>query len=409
MVNFKNLQYYKFSAYGFLKNLLFFDAFLMVYLLQTGLSYTQIGVLYASREIATNIMEIPSGMLADAYGRKTSLLISFSLFIGSFIGLYLGNSFYIMWGAMIVYGIADAFRSGSNKGMIVDYLNHKGWSEYKTEYYGGTRSWSQVGSAISSLVAGGLILLTKDLKLIFIVSIIPYALNIINVASYPNYLNFSSTDKIKKSKTLIKTLRDFWTAIRQPAAVSTMFSSASVTAYLKSIKDYIQPIIMTLVIALPFMSNYKDEQRGAAMIGAVYFIIYLLSALSSKNAYKFKPKHISRFAKITMLLAFSLGLLCGLFFEFSLGWLILILFAGIFMIENTRKPLLTSLISEEVPTHVLSSVLSAQSSYKTMITATISLFMGYVADHYSIGIALISCSFILILIALILGIKKTPH
>jgi len=56
----RNLQYYKFSAYGFLKNLRFFDAFLMLYLLEKGMSYSEIGILYAVKEVVLNLFEIPS-------------------------------------------------------------------------------------------------------------------------------------------------------------------------------------------------------------------------------------------------------------------------------------------------------------------------------------------------------------
>lgn len=75
----KNLQFYKFSAYGFLKNLRFFDAFFILYLNQKGISYTEIGTLYAIREIIINIAELPSGLVADTYGRKTTLASSFLL------------------------------------------------------------------------------------------------------------------------------------------------------------------------------------------------------------------------------------------------------------------------------------------------------------------------------------------
>ena len=38
--------------------------------------------------------------------------------------------------------------------MIFEYLKIKGWTEQKVHYYGHTRSYSQIGSAISSLIAG---------------------------------------------------------------------------------------------------------------------------------------------------------------------------------------------------------------------------------------------------------------
>ncbi len=51
----KDRQYYKFCFYGFLKNLRFFEAFLLLFFLESGLTFLQIGWLYAVREISRNL------------------------------------------------------------------------------------------------------------------------------------------------------------------------------------------------------------------------------------------------------------------------------------------------------------------------------------------------------------------
>ena len=118
----KNKQYFKFCSYGFLKNLRFFDAFLLLFFLESGITYTQIGILYAIKEIVINVSEIPSGILADTFGRKKSLIVAFLLYIFSFLIFYYFNTFYLFILAIILYGIGDAFRTGTHKGMIMDYL-----------------------------------------------------------------------------------------------------------------------------------------------------------------------------------------------------------------------------------------------------------------------------------------------
>ena len=65
----KDKQYYKFCLYGFLKNLRFFDAFFILFLLSKEITYGEIGILYALREVTINLFEIPSGIVADTYGR----------------------------------------------------------------------------------------------------------------------------------------------------------------------------------------------------------------------------------------------------------------------------------------------------------------------------------------------------
>lgn len=62
----KNFQYYKFCLYGFIKNLRFFDAFILLFFLSKELDYWQIGVIFSVREITRNVLEIPSDFIADS-------------------------------------------------------------------------------------------------------------------------------------------------------------------------------------------------------------------------------------------------------------------------------------------------------------------------------------------------------
>jgi len=45
----KDLMYYKFRAYGFLKNLRFFDPFIILFFREMGLSFLEIGGLFSIR------------------------------------------------------------------------------------------------------------------------------------------------------------------------------------------------------------------------------------------------------------------------------------------------------------------------------------------------------------------------
>ena len=75
-----DLQIKKFCAYGFLKNLKFFEPYLLIFLMGKGISLFEIGILISVREIIINVFEIPSGVIADYFGRKRNC-ISASAFI----------------------------------------------------------------------------------------------------------------------------------------------------------------------------------------------------------------------------------------------------------------------------------------------------------------------------------------
>ena len=59
---------FRFSLYGFLKNQRYFEPFILLAFMQKGLSFAMIGLLIGFREICINIMEIPTGAVADVAG-----------------------------------------------------------------------------------------------------------------------------------------------------------------------------------------------------------------------------------------------------------------------------------------------------------------------------------------------------
>ncbi len=397
---FSQKQYYKFSAYGFLKNLRFFDAFLLLFLVDKGLSYTQIGVLYALREVVINVFEVPSGLIADSYGRKNALLLSFILYIDSFLLFYFANDFWWFLLAFGLYGVADAFRSGTHKGMIMDYLKLHDWQSHKINYYGHTRSWSQKGSALSSLIAGLIVYFGGDFKLVFLYSIVPYVVNLFVVASYPNNINHANKPEQRRigltSKTLI-------TVLKQAEVVKLINSAALHTAYLKAIKDYIQPLIVHVAVLIPLMSQQPIEKKNGLIIGVIYFFIYLGTSRASRMASVFYGKNKIKSSNLTLLLGFALGLLSGLFYLMDLWVFALLLFVGVYLVENLRKPILTGIISDNVPNEILTSVLSVQSLVKTVMTALIALSLGILADSFGIAVAFICVSSALLLLVLLLN------
>ncbi len=72
---------------------------------------------------------------------------------------------------------------------------------------------------------------------------------------------------------------------------------------------------------------------------------------------------------------------------------------GIYLVENIRKPILTGVLADHVPNEILTSIISAQSLWKTILTAVIAILLGFMADHFGIGIAFVVVSMILLLSA----------
>lgn len=407
----KDRQFWKFCAYGFLKNLRFFEPFLLLFFLEKGISYWQIGTLYALREIAINLMEIPSGFLADIFGRRRTMILAFAFYIISFLLFYTAQAYGVLAAAMVLYAMGDAFRSGVHKAMIFTYLQQQGWSNQKVYYYGHTRSWSQRGSAISSLLATIVVLFSRNYASVFLLSIIPYLLDMVLIWSYPRSLDGQDTNW-KNRRAIRAKFKGMWTAF------ATTFSHTSVlravnntalsTAYFKSVKDYLQPILQTLALSIPFLTGLAEKSRSAVMIGIAYFIIYLLTAKASQSAGRVSDRFVALRSPINWTLV--IFLVCGMLTGFAYWSEIIVwavtLYVAIFLIENLRKPMGTAFVADRVPENILASALSAQSQIKTIWAAVIALALGASVEAFGIAIGLSLVSFGLLLLVPLLWIRQ---
>ena len=143
----------RFSLYGFLKNLKFFEpVFYLILLNEKELSFTMLGLHVGFGGVCVNIMEIPSGAVADLYGRRRCMVFSFICYITSFIIFAFTKQTLFLFIAMFLFSVGEAFRTGTHKAMIFDWLRLHGRENERTKFYGITRSWSKTGSATSAVI-----------------------------------------------------------------------------------------------------------------------------------------------------------------------------------------------------------------------------------------------------------------
>src|SRR6056297_644871 len=203
----KDGQFYKFAMYGFLKNLRFFEPFLILFFRDVGLSFFQIGILFTIREAVTNITEIPTGILADSVGRRITMVLSMTAYICSFAIFFFLNTYAWFILAMAFFGLGESLRSGTHKSLILSYLKINHWDHQKVAYYGLTRSYSQMGSAINSLIAAFLVFYYGDYKIVFLAALIPYLINLVNLATYPKAIDEEIREKKPQKYSFLTTFK----------------------------------------------------------------------------------------------------------------------------------------------------------------------------------------------------------
>lgn len=408
----KDIQYYKFCMYGFFKNLRFFDAFLMFFFLEKGIDFLEIGILYSTREIVILIMEIPSGVISDTLGRRKTLIVSFLAYIISFIVFYFSQNYITLLLAMILFAAADATRTGVHKAMIFQYLKINNWSAHKIDYYGHTRSWSQSGSAISSLLAAFFVFYSENYNVVFIASIVPYLADTALIFSYPKYLDGEvvsfSGQRIKQRFKLV--LLAFVQSVKHIGFFRLLSNLTIYTGYYKAVKDYIQPLLKFVALSMPFFAYLNNQKKIAVVTGVIYFIIYLLTAVVSRYSGEFTKlfKYLSKPMNLTLVIGLSIGILTGLTFHLGLYVLPLMGFIFIMILENLRKPIGIGLVADISKDESMATTLSVTSQAKSVFAALFAPVIGLIADLYNpgTGIALIS---ILVLLGLPFYWLKKQH
>lgn len=385
----RDKMFYQFSAYGFLKNLRFFDPFILLILRSYGLSYLQIGILYSIRDVATNILEIPTGLVADSFGRKRAMVGAFSAYILSFLILYSFTDFWVLALAMVMFASGEAFRSGTHKALILEYLKINNISELKVAYYGLTRSASQLGSALNALIAAGLVFFTGDYRVMFLASALPYALDLINLAFYPAELDGTIGPAGDQTiwDSLKKTLENFWEVFRVKGQLRPLLNSASYSGVFKITKDYLQPVLAALVFSTALFPGLESTRREALIIGLVYFGIYLMTSSASRRAYQLSDRFSSRIRAVNITYLVGTGALLAAGILTYLGWefLAVLCFLAMFLITNVRRPINVGVISDQISSSIMASGLSAESQFTTLFSAVLAPTLGFLVDRLGLG------------------------
>ena len=407
----------RFCLYGFLKNQRYFEPFLVLVLLDKGLDFLDVGLLVATRELVVNLLEVPSGAVADLWGRRSSLMLAFVAYLVSFGTFHGADSFPWLVLAMALYGVGDAFRSGSHKAILFDWLAAQGRQGEKARVYGLTRSWSQLGSAVSVVIATAIVLGDGSYRRIFLLSMLPYTLALVNFLGYPAEPERGASPSLSRvAQHLVATFRQ---CLRVPPLRRLLAESMLQRGAYTLSKDYLQPVVERYALALPLLipaavvlgaggaSGASPEgldpiQQTALWVGAVSFALYLLASLATRQAHRVEgwvggPTRTARALWLANLglfgvLALGLGPLATMTPELPstvTTLLVIAAFVGVAVVQNLWKPLFLARVDEASDAALGATILSIDSQAKALFMMVAAPTLGWAVDSW--GLAAVGC------------------
>jgi hypothetical protein len=372
----------RFSLYGFLKNQQYYEYFLILAFRQMGLSFFEIGILVAFREIMINLIEIPTGGVADLCGKRGSMIFSFVAYIISFaifgssgiavteFGLSQPALISLLFLAMFFFAIGDAFRTGTHKALIFTWLSNQGRTDEVTKVYGYTRSWSKIGSAVSVIVACVIVFRTSNFITVFFFAIIPYILNIINFLGYPKEIDCKIEEKTSLGDIANHLKVTLVASVKQAGLRRLILESMGFEGFFKASKDYLQPILMAAALPLT-----------AALFAGIQL---------SRNAYRLVSKagHEDKTAKLLWGLSVLIFLVLLPAMYYETYWIMITCFVVLYVIQNFWRPVLISRFYAHSDEAKGATVLSIESQAKSLSTMIIAPVLGLAIDlarGYDIG------------------------
>jgi len=231
----------------FLRSLTFWQAVWFLYF-QEALSGAQAILLYAVYDVATTVLEVPSGYMSDRLGRRKTLIASAFAALGGVVFLAIGGSFWAFALGQILIGMGAAFASGTEESILYESLEASG-REDEVEAQE-VIAWRYGFTALAlSAVTGGLMALI-DPRLPFIAS----ALAMLGLI-YVSFRMVEPTRDESKTSSEIMRLSQLGDAFRNP--ILMWFFALTVCMYGMSHLPFVfgQPFILEALDSAGFASS----------------------------------------------------------------------------------------------------------------------------------------------------------
>lgn len=357
-----------------------------VFFLEHDLGYGAILVLYAILNVSQTILELPSGVLADRWGRRPVLMIGALLQAAGYSLIAFGDTLAFFIPGMICLGIAFAFTSGSDAAFIYDSLAAAGRRDEFKRIEGRAYMYNLIGWAAGGLLGG--FIAEQSLSMPFILSGLTslLAMFVIGLCEEPPRVKEQTTHRILFTSAL--------KLIKANRRVQSIIIFASIIYGLLLVcHKFSQPYLLAADIPL-------------ASFGVIYFI-WLIGAAISSNASGRVESLIGR-----RVFFICLPLLAGGAIIY-LGWRQDIAGAAVALayqfVWGALRPQMNQVINEEVSSNMRATVLSAAGFGSSILYIVTAPFIGMYADRAGFENALLILGSAIIILGLGAAFRFLSH
>ncbi|NCD00852.1 MFS transporter [bacterium] len=405
-------QIKKFYLASFLKNQIYFVPILVLFFQDIGLSYLEIFWIFTIGSAFSFLIEIPTGIFADIYGNRKSIILSKFLIFVAFIVFALSFNFVTILVANLIYELGKSFRSGTETAYIYNYLDETDGAPPYTKVKINQKFYARISEALAALF-GGFVAYRFGFSMAFWLASFPAFINFIQTLTWERLEISDNKTTEEKDKEKVgerenkiefknkkkNNLKNHYIFLKEALkelkgnslAVRVLINIGLFSAVFVSLDKFVQPYMKMSGVDLQYF-------------GIIYSVFLILVAFIVKIASNLEKKwgsiNIMNFSSLVALLPLIvLGLGIQSLWAVPLFFLVLI-------IDNFRSPVANNLFHKQVSSGKRATMGSILELSKSVNKLWMLPLIGYVADVYFMDKAILSLTAFLFVGTVLVWIPK---
>ncbi len=311
----------------------------VVFLQRKGLSLTEVGLLEGVAWTITALLEVPTGAIADRWGRKASIAVGASLY-GLAMFLILAEALspafllgYALWNS------STAFTSGADSALLYDSLKADGRAAQAAKQSGRYAAINQASQGIASLV--GAAIATIDINLCFAIC------GVLAFAATALVLTIHEPPRATEGEEYLGYWRNLKTAVRIAARRPVVRALVLLSATIATV-----PLVVYYVLLQPYSVGVG---LPLAALGIVVIGVQLSTVVASWLAHR-TADHFELASVVAVALVVFIAATAILAAIPSIPSLALML--AVALVPALLTPLLSARLNDLIPSRQRATILS---------------------------------------------------
>lgn len=362
----------------------------MIYLFYQGFNYIEIAIFETLFHVSSLTFEIPTGVIADIFGRKVSRMLGIILYLVYIVLLLSSTNVYIISLAFIICGLSYTLESGAGEALIYDSLKEDENEDNFMKVNGRKEVILQSASFTALLVSGRMFEIHYSLPFIFTGAM--FVLGLLSILLMKEV-------EVKQEKKTIKEL------LKDQFVISTQ-------VVLKNKRLFFLILIGALMLApittiFFFIQNRLDEMQFTftfitIILAGHAFMAALGGFFAQTLERKYGEKKILNLIPIFIVICFWL---------LNTGIYMIIPFIIVGFFDSIFYVVLTDYINKMVESKMRATVLSFFGMAFSIVMIVIFMLVGIIGELISlqtafIALAIIVTIFYILLLPVLKGTKE---